>query len=475
MNRNSNNPIIKNYPFQDNSILQQRVDFSYKNNTLVHNLNDNLLKENINEYRLNIDSYDRDQTIFRDPFTFNITLAPLATRVKQQPVKELIPLYSTNPKYIIDENELVINKNKGSLTKDFKNIKFIRLDALIMPRYNTFILNTEWDLTVTKDRFVIDNDPAKSLFNDRYVQLQIKELKENNNYSTNVITDNSFIVIPDKQWGELYYKGLPYYAIKLYQDSALGNLNKLTFDFYNSFGEKITINTNAIDNELNQLAKIILPVNNTLLFDKIISMYNNPPILPFALPPPLIISDIFDAISLLNSNSNLFKDSYDYIINTNGLSSTQKKTITDYINSMNYFDFLTNKFNEIIKYIALLSPAVLLNALPLVLNIVLPYVDLDTDLPLFVDANGKFQTYNNITIDQYLNNVLWWDRDLTNINYITNLQEFYNYYVSDLFVIFHKLKQEYINLPLHKSIQCHIMLVLGIWENELSTRINYGS
>ena len=472
----------KNYPFDNVSVLQQKTDFSYKNNTLVDNLNDNLLKENVNEYRLNIDSYDRDFILYPDPFSFSLTLAPLASNSKnisKEKSNDIISLYSKNSNYFIDEQTFINNTNKGAITKDFKNVKFVRLDALLMPRYNTFKINPDWDKDGTMDRFIVDENPDESLFNDRYVQLRIKELKENNNYSTNALTDNSFIVIPDKQWGNIYYKGLPYYAVKLYQDSSLGNLNKLSFDLFTSFGEQIKINTQNIDYELNLLKKIILLRQNNTLLDTIINNYQTLPVLPFVLPPSLTMDDIYNVINLLNSNSNLFKDSYEYIIKATGLSKSDIKTITDFINSMNYIDYITTIYNNIIKYFILCnanssSPVFFDIVLPnAYLNLTPPFVGLDTDLPNFVLNNTSFQRYGDKTIDQYLNTVLWWDRDITTTNYITNIQLFAAFYSTDLFKILSKLKNEVINLPLHRKVQCHIMLVLGIWENELSTKINY--
>ena len=55
-----------NNAMKDNTPILQKPNFAYKQNTLDPNLNDYLNKETIWEYRLNIDSSDRDVNIYPD-------------------------------------------------------------------------------------------------------------------------------------------------------------------------------------------------------------------------------------------------------------------------------------------------------------------------------------------------------------------------------------------------------------------------
>jgi hypothetical protein len=84
-----------------------------------------------------------------------------------------------------------------------------------MPRFNYITINPKWNMEINtnyvKDdferfwnqiiltnRYIPDQNHTGSLFIDRYVQIKIKELKDNNNFATNNLTDNSFVVFPDK-------------------------------------------------------------------------------------------------------------------------------------------------------------------------------------------------------------------------------------------------------------------------------------
>ena len=487
MSRFQNNTNNSNYPFHNVQNAQPSIDFRNKNNVMVNNLNDNLLKESITEYRLNVDSFDRDIKMYPDPFNFSISFAPVVAGSKVRKEKELnkdpISLYSKNTNYIIDESTLLINTNQSSILKDFQNIKFIRIDSLIMPRFNKFIINTVWNWTIL-ERYKIDTDEEKSLFNDRYVQLHVRELDDNNNYATNTITDKSFVIVPDKKWGNHYYKGSPYYAIKMYHDSTLGNLSRLTFDLYDSYGEQIKINKQEIQYELNQLNKIVLIQQSSVILDSILSKYNIPATLD---DYPSLISDIFNCITLLNSNSKLFTDALDTVIS--GLSNSDSKIIKEFINSMNYMYYLQTVFTEMIKLIVLINKKITTTPLILIDNIgfsisLLSGDNIDTVLSSFVDDNSYSfinAVYNstNYSIDEFINEFIWNNTDYQNSNFYNNIQTFYTAYstsisnIPALFNIFKALKTELINMPLNKNIQFHVMFVLGIWENELSTKISY--
>jgi hypothetical protein len=137
----------------------------YQNNTLYNNLNDKLLKETITEYRLNIDSVDRDINQYHDPFNYVVSFGPVVnsgvdSTIKRAQLKSDMKKINKNPKAnnnintINDEcddcQEIIVsyeNKLKKIfnpyITRGFDNIKFIRLDNVVLPRFNCLNINRD--------------------------------------------------------------------------------------------------------------------------------------------------------------------------------------------------------------------------------------------------------------------------------------------------------------------------------------------
>ena len=79
-----------------------------------------------------------------------------------------------------------------------------------------------------------------------------------------------------------------------------------------------------------------------------------------------------------------------------------------------------------------------------------------------------------LNIDEYINNVIWFDYDQTQIdNIVSNLKAFDYNYKSFGFKIIDLLKREIINIPVNKNFQNFLTFLLGIWEDELNTKIDY--
>ena len=49
----------------------------------------------------------------------------------------------------------------------------------------------------------------------------------------------------------------------------------------------------------------------------------------------------------------------------------------------------------------------------------------------------------------------------------------YNNYKNFGFKILDKLKIEDLSIPLNKYFQCHLMFVMGVYTNELNTKVDY--
>ena len=492
--------------FQINEPLQLMPDTKNKHNTLYDNLNENLLKESLKEYRLNIDSIDRDIRIYPDPFNYVVQLGPVTNSginasvsrndMKNDLKNELRNLNKKNKgnKHInsiekvehfenIDKKNIFIFDNPQAIKeytinlersynpyiiRDFSNVSYVKLDCAVIPKYTSICINTNWDFCrkkhhkknyykdeydrikdyiILNDRYIPNEKDEYNPLGDRFIQIFIKELQSIRNFGTNSITDKSFLLIYDKTLGALYLKLIPYSATKTYKDSLLGNLNKLSIQFYDSWGIPLTINTKCINYEIDQIlnTKIINPEK----YDLNISLNKKK------------ILEIKDFIKNFNEIIKCFIIiNYDiehiipFYINDNFILSSDIKLHEDCLEYKTIY--LNDKIFDNKKFI--------------------------TELESFVNLNGfieqvKISKVNKkvkLSIDEYLNNIIWFDFNEEYIDKILN-----NIFVLDSnyrnfgFKILDLLKNEIVNIPINKNFQNFLTFLVGVWEDELSTKINY--
>lgn len=217
-----------------------KIDYRNKNDVLHNNLGLRLLDEQINEYRLVIDSLDRDISVYSNPYEFTIHFN------------------TSGPEYVQTEEYIDYkNKKKGTkivetrfnaspsplINKEFVNVKYVRLENIILPKHNKIIeVDGVWIF-----------DPDSEIFYDRFIALNIKELNMSERvFSTSSdITRNNgkeytpeppfAIIVPDKVFGRDFYIGNPNYGSKVYKDSKLGTIKKLTLEFTDSLGIPLKI------------------------------------------------------------------------------------------------------------------------------------------------------------------------------------------------------------------------------------------
>ncbi len=211
-----------NDSFQTNQPIQLMPNTINKHETLFDNLNENLLKESVKEYRLNIDSSDRNIELYPDPFNYVVNFGPVtnsginASVVRTANKNELKGLnkknkiiksknhgYTDNTGRIINsqietgENsvlfnqdeifvfdnpnaikEYTINLERSSnpyIIRDFINVSYVRLDCAVVPKYNTITINRCWDFCRKKHHkkayFRDEYDRIKDsiILNDRYI------------------------------------------------------------------------------------------------------------------------------------------------------------------------------------------------------------------------------------------------------------------------------------------------------------------
>ena len=224
-----------NKAFQPTAPLIERMDYRNKNNILHNNIGHNVLDEHIVEYRVNIDSLDRDIRIYPNPFQFKVKFNPPAGgTVRHSNIKQ--------GKHT-SRRERFIGPPQPHINKEFKNVKYIRLDNIILPQRVRIIEDDDDD-----GKFILD--PLSKLTNDRFVMLVVDEIKTSRIYCTydggdrtDPVTGKTFTppcpfahILPKDIIGKIFYSGEPYYGSHTYINSQLGNITTLSIKLCNSHG-----------------------------------------------------------------------------------------------------------------------------------------------------------------------------------------------------------------------------------------------
>jgi len=202
---------------------------------------------------------DRDIDTYPDPFNFTVKFNPssssiLRTEVNKNGVKQTV-------------NEKFRGAPRPHITKEFRNVKYIKLDNVVLPQFTK--------LEETYDGY--DFDKEKWLVNDRFVSLVIKELDTNRILCT---SDDSIridedtgeettppcpfaMIFPEKLLGTNFFTGTPYYGSVYYKNSQLNNLNSLTIQFYDDCGKPLKYNNLYTIKELNKAEEDGMPISTS--------------------------------------------------------------------------------------------------------------------------------------------------------------------------------------------------------------------
>lgn len=116
----SNNYSNLNDAFSYSNQLIEKSNFTNTKQTLHNNLNDNLLSENVVEYLVNIDSDDRKIETYPDPFYYTVSFRSSGKEIYKNFKNQEVELPET-PAPVI--------------TRAFKNVKFVKLDHIILSKY----------------------------------------------------------------------------------------------------------------------------------------------------------------------------------------------------------------------------------------------------------------------------------------------------------------------------------------------------
>ena len=196
----------------------EKIDFTNKNEVIHNNIGPNVLDEHVVEYRVMIDSVNRDIKYYPDPFSYVVKFNPAHSSTVRTQTNEFIR-YDGAP--------------TPHIGKQFVNVKYIKLENIILPQCS--------GLKREHGEYVCDR--KDSIVTNMYNSLIIEELNNERIYTTSPIGPVPFaLFIPDKLIGLDYYSGTPYYGSKIYKNSLLGNITQLHIQFADSNGVPLKFN-----------------------------------------------------------------------------------------------------------------------------------------------------------------------------------------------------------------------------------------
>lgn len=222
-----------NDAFRQNNPMIERQNFRNQNNVIHNNLHNNLQSEFIVDYTVDIDSKDRDSSVFQDPFKYTVTFAPV-TRGVDMREEWVDPTNKSLGKHMV--STIYQGNPAPYVSKAFKNIKYIRVDNVVLPKYSGILYDDNSDTWTL--------DTTKNLTEERYIVMKFKNIDSRYNLSTNTTVESTGVkLIPDTipTTGNFYY-AVPANGnniIKSYNMSLLGNLDRLYVEFYDSEGTQL--------------------------------------------------------------------------------------------------------------------------------------------------------------------------------------------------------------------------------------------
>jgi hypothetical protein len=193
--------------YKQNNPMIEKQDYRNQNNMLHNNVGSNILAENVVEYSINMDSADRNLDLYPNQFKFSVHFT--GTDITQP-----------------------------CIDRKFKNIKYIRLENVILP--NSFnISSTINNKNTYKD--ASDNyfsyDDNYIMTNNKYILLKIKELSNDRVFSTgNVIRSDTVKLYFDVSLNKFYDSWTTNQNTFVYTNGNLNNVSKLSFELFDPEG-----------------------------------------------------------------------------------------------------------------------------------------------------------------------------------------------------------------------------------------------
>jgi hypothetical protein len=222
-----------NNAFKNQATLIPPRDTKNYGNTIINNLNENIVNEIITEYTLHIDSCDRDVNLFPNPYQFTVSIGGAGSSTITQ-------TNTNSVNNINNKNGVLFNSVSYSgapgprIDTQFRNVKYIKLKYITLPRIILYENVVEDGKKIYTASSPLTNKSATILGNYRYLIMRIREIANDNFYSTNAdIKNNCFILYRDSNYldavNDLWIATQP---IKIFYDDDLKNLSKMSIEIF---------------------------------------------------------------------------------------------------------------------------------------------------------------------------------------------------------------------------------------------------
>lgn len=223
-----------NKAYRQNKQFIEKINFQNRGEILHNNLGNNLLEETITEYTVDIDSYDRDTSVYFDPFSYTVMFAPVVNSGVSRHEEYIDPSNKSLGMKIVED--IFSGPPQPYIARSFKNVKYVRVDSACFPKYSDIVYDTGSSSWIM--------DTSKNLSFDRNVTMKIKNLDSSRILSTKPLFErNTIKLIPDTVVPNgNYYTAISANdsnVIKIFNDTALGNIDRLQISFYDSFGNQL--------------------------------------------------------------------------------------------------------------------------------------------------------------------------------------------------------------------------------------------
>jgi len=203
-----------NQSFQTNSPMIERPNFKNKNNVIHNNIGESVYSDHITEYTIHIDSVDRDATMYVNQFKFNVHFDDVT---------------------------------KPNISRRFSNIKYIRLENVILPAIYKIdtLMSDPSGTNVDASGNVISSDPNYIMENQRYLLLKMRELSNDRVYSTgNIVKSDTIKIYFDVKLNNYYNSWTTNQNSFVFTNGNLGNVKRLSFELYDSYGNIVLFQSN---------------------------------------------------------------------------------------------------------------------------------------------------------------------------------------------------------------------------------------
>ena len=241
---------------QPSAPLIEKINTQNPNNTLHNNLKKDILKEEIKDYIIELDSRYRDFETYQNPYKYTVLI--------NQNIK--MTAYQTDKNGNLIKT---IKNNYNTIIKDFKNVKYIHINYVILPYYldvqrtEYIIDNTTNEIYTLQDaqqnnilsssniqhKYYYEKDPNTAVLSYKYILLKLIDHYDNTIYTNSYEIDRKYTsLIRDKVNGQYFIIMKGKKNIFEFKDSSLGNIKQINIEFLDDEGNPLGTNYNMFIN-----------------------------------------------------------------------------------------------------------------------------------------------------------------------------------------------------------------------------------